>query len=325
MAWSNIGYSGTVTDVEWAKLIPFAGGSDYAVPDEDSFRASIGAGTREVALTPGAAAGQGVLAANDAASTVSLGSVGSGSRWDLIVLRRNWGTSTSSIVAIAGSAARALPVRNTQPGVLDDQPLWLARVAAGQTAVQELVDLRAFVGNGGAWAADDLVRSYIDRVGTVITIDKTRWERRMALGAPVWVRAGTGVGNYVPPQTTRITYIEGDGPHLSSTSDAQIAKLAVTLTEAGLVNIAARLWWNSDGFNSAGTFRLKYGAVNGTEVDRFRAHNNGSGGEIPVHVSLFATIALPAGTTNIYLTGQRESAGDNIDVGDFMVSAWATS
>jgi len=327
MTFTNIGYAGTVTDVGWAQLIPWAGGSEYCIPDADSFRANSAPGDRNVDISPGTAAGHGVLVESDSSVTINLPSVSSGSRWDLIALRRIWGTATSSVVRVAGGAAKAIPSILHNPGVEDFQPLWLLRVAAGQTTIQEFCDLRAFVGNGGAWGRDDLVRSYLTRVGTVITIGTVRWERRIdALGSAVWIRAGTGVGNYTPPQTTRITFIEsGSGVNLSSSTDTQVLKLGVTIAEAGLVDIHARLWWHSDGFNSAGTFRLKYGAVNGTEVARFRSHNNASGSDVPVFVALFARVALPAGITNFYLTGQRESAGNDIDVDDCSLSAWATS
>lgn len=324
MAITDIGYAGTVSDVEWASLIPLAGGSEYAVPSPDDYRATVAAGTRNVDISPGVAAGQGVLSESGTTVTLNFASVGSGSRWDLVALHRNWGTTTTTLVVIQGGTAKALPARDNTPGVQDDQPLWLVRVAAGQTVVQEIVDIRAFVGNGGAYAVDDLVRSYIDRVGTVITVGTVRWERRIALGAAVWIRAGSGVGSYTPPQSTRITINTNENTvNLGSASYATILKFSVTLTEAALVDIRSTHRWYADA-NAAGTDQLRIGAIDGAVLDTWRSHNEGNGG-IPVEVELAGRIALPAGTTSIFLVGQRESAGFDRIVVSTKLTAWATT
>lgn len=193
MTINSVGYAGTVTDAEWARLVPFAGRAEYTIPDPDSFRASAASGDRNVDISPGTAAGQGILDESDATVTLNLPSVGSGSRWDMIGLERDWGTGASTLVRVAGSAAKALPSRTQNPGIADVQPLWLLRVAAGQTAIQEFVDLRVFVGEGGCYARDDLVRSYVTRVGTRISIGTDTWVRGLnATGTPVWTKDDTG-------------------------------------------------------------------------------------------------------------------------------------
>ncbi len=190
MAISSIGYAGSVDEAEWAKLSRFAAGHTYLVAGPDDFRATPAGGDRGVEIATGVAAGAGIYDESDSPVTFNLPSVSSGSRWDLIGLERDWGTGTTSVDRIAGSASKAIPTRSTNPGVEDVQPLWLLRVTAGQTTIQEYVDLRAFVSDGGVWAADDLVKSYLDRVGTVLTIGDAVWTRRLSgSGTPEWVRS----------------------------------------------------------------------------------------------------------------------------------------
>lgn len=206
MAIHSIGYGpsdenpeGSVDAAEAAVWLPQAGGVQSAVwGDSTSLQATPGSGDRQVQISLGVASGHGIRDVVDP-QTVALAPVASGSRWDLIALRRVWGTPESKIVVIQGSEARQLPPvststgdnagRQNTPGVVADQPLWLARVTAGQSTVQELVDLRVWEGPGGAYAANALVLSYLDRVGTQIRIGDVRWERVLtSLSQPTWRR-----------------------------------------------------------------------------------------------------------------------------------------
>src|SRR5699024_6369929 len=101
---------------------------------------------------------------------VQLDPVLSGHRWDEIVLRRDWSTETTSLAVIQGGSTRALPTRNKQPGILDDQPIALARVQAGEQYVTDVVDLRCWAGDGGLTAVDTLALAYLDIPGTRVTI-----------------------------------------------------------------------------------------------------------------------------------------------------------
>lgn len=187
MTITSVGYAGTVDDVDWPLVTRLAGGASYNLGGPGDFNATPGVGDRAVRIAAGVAAGAGVVDTSDAAETLLLPSVASGDRWDLIGLRRHWATGVSSVVRVGGGASKAIPSRPNTPGVEDVQPLWLCRVRAGQTAVQEFVDLRVWVGDGGAYANDDLVRSYIDRVGTYIQVGAKRWARRIGTtGAAVW-------------------------------------------------------------------------------------------------------------------------------------------
>lgn len=190
MTITSVGYAGTVDDEQWARLIPAAGGAFYSVETSGAFRVTAAAGTRTVQIAggTGGASAYGVRAVSDTAVQKPLDAVPSGTRWDMIVLRRNWATKQSTIEVVQGGSARALPARTNNPGIADDQPLALVRVAAGQTTIQEIVDLRCAVHNGGAVAWDDLVRTYLDQLGTSVRIGNNDWTRvTNASGAATWV------------------------------------------------------------------------------------------------------------------------------------------
>ena len=188
MTITSVGYAGTITDSNWRRMATAAVGSLYGVDDFASFRPTAGTGDRAVSLAPGGAFGLGVRDESDAPIVVTGAAVSSGSRWDLIVLRRNWGTKVTSAVIVPGSATRALPTRNTGFGALNDQPIALVRFAAGQTRVQEIIDLRCIPADAGVVAFDTLSRSYLDRVGTQVRIGNFLWTRTVdALGSPTWV------------------------------------------------------------------------------------------------------------------------------------------
>lgn len=193
MTITSVGYAGTITDSNWRRIAVSAVGSLYGVDDYTSFRVTAGPGDRALSIAPGGAFGLGVRDTSDAAVVVNGGTVASGSRWDLVVLRRNWGAKTTTPVIIAGTANRALPARNTGFDALNDQPLALVRFSAGQTVVQEIIDLRCIPGDGGVVAFHDLARSYLDRVGTVVRIGDLVWTRTInATGSPVWVSSDLG-------------------------------------------------------------------------------------------------------------------------------------
>lgn len=170
------GYEGTVDYEDWAVLTTHLG-AQYSVFDVDSFGLSAGPGDRQVVLAPGRAAGQGIYDISDSPVTLAGASVLSGSRWDMVALRRNYESGETIPVLVTGGAARAIPERENTPGVLDDHPLFLARFTAGQTAVQEIVDLRVWHGDGGLVARDPIVRDYLTRIGTRIWIQGTEWIR----------------------------------------------------------------------------------------------------------------------------------------------------
>lgn len=143
MALTATGFPGSVSSVQFASM---AGGfgSLGEVDGQNDYRCTVAAGDRTVRVDTGVAHAGGVRVVNDAAINVQLDAIGSGSRWDLIRLTRNWsGSGSVSVTKLTGTSVKAIPgAANDTLGAIHDQWIALARVTAGQTAVQELIDLR---------------------------------------------------------------------------------------------------------------------------------------------------------------------------------------
>lgn len=209
MAITSKGYERAITYAVLGELIAH-GGCQYSVFGASAFQAAAGSSDREVVLQPGRAYGHGIIDDSDAPISLVGSPVSSGSRWDLVALRRTWsaeeGASVTVPVLIQGGGSRAIPTRNSGAGVLDDQPLWLARFSAGQTAVQELVDLRVWHGPGGNVGRDKLARDYLTRIGTRIRIQGITWMLDLnTSGIPTWVPDSVVVSSSQPE------YVEGLG------------------------------------------------------------------------------------------------------------------
>lgn len=183
------GYDGDVTAAEWAQLLPYAAGMQYGVKTFGSWRPTIGgAGDRAVTIGAGFGWGHGVVDRNDAPVTLNLPSVSTGSRWDLICARRVWASGGSTTFErVSGTLTPTIPTRLNSPGVEDEQPIALARVQAGNSAVAELYDLRCLPGDSGLEAFHELALQYLTRDATQVVIGTRRWKRRIdALGTSFW-------------------------------------------------------------------------------------------------------------------------------------------
>lgn len=133
MAIASAGYTGTVTQTDWAVMAQFTG-YDTAVAAAGDCAVEGIAGTRVVSVSPGVAWGWGVLDTLTGSNTVSLAANGTGStRWDAIVLRRDWSTRTTTLAAVTGTSAATIPTLTVNPGVQADQVLALVAVPAGAT------------------------------------------------------------------------------------------------------------------------------------------------------------------------------------------------
>ncbi|MCC2031837.1 hypothetical protein [Microbacterium allomyrinae] len=186
MSITSRGYEGTIDYEDWALLTSHLG-VQYSVFGADSFAVTAGAGTREVVVRAGRAAGQGILDISDADITLTGAAVTSGNRWDMVVLRRDWAAGATSVVLVQGGSIKAIPTRSTDVGVEDDQPLFLARFAAGQPTVQELVDVRVWKGDGGLVAKDLLVRDYLQAIGSTVRVGSSTWGLGFSgLDIPQW-------------------------------------------------------------------------------------------------------------------------------------------
>jgi hypothetical protein len=196
VTFTSHGYDTTTgnpyTEISWAEAHPVIGSGRYGVKSAPDWAVSAVTGAdRTVSIAPGFGYGSGVIDKTVANDTIQLDTISSGSRWDLIVARRDWTPTAgeTKFMKINGGSTKAIPGgRLMTPGGIDDQPLALVQVTAGQTQPTAIVDLRCFANNGGMVAKDDLVKGYLNQVGTEIYINGTEW--RYIVGAndvPEWV------------------------------------------------------------------------------------------------------------------------------------------
>lgn len=209
MVISSVGYPGTVDAVQWAQMAFRIGSARYGVDSYASWRVQTTAGTRAIQISAGSGWGYGVRDISDSPETINLNSVPTGTRWDLVVARRNWGIGESAFAIVEGGSSRAIPTREQTPGVLDEQPLALVRVNAGSSVVGEIVDLRVLCDFGGIFAFDDLALSYLGYIGADVLIGTRTWRRVVsATGASVWASIDTGDTGVV---TEGLTFELGGG------------------------------------------------------------------------------------------------------------------
>lgn len=182
MGFITAGYDGTVDEVQFAKLL-----RRYAVVGAQDFKATTQAGDRIVAISDGTALGPGTVDVATGIPNIQFAAAPAGTtRWDLVALRRDWQPpgGTSSIVIVQGGTTKGFPevgtattAWNRRPGIVDDQPLYLQEVNG--TLLGERIDLRVWGGVAGLYAKDDLVRSYMDTVGTEINVNGVVWSYRL--------------------------------------------------------------------------------------------------------------------------------------------------
>lgn len=209
MAITSVGYDGTVDEAQWATMVSKVGSYEYGIDGAGDLAVTQSAGTRMISIAAGRAWGRGIMDTSDAAAVIQLDAVSTGSRYDLIALRRSWGPANggpSELVVIKGTSAKAIPAgRQSNPGVSDDQPLALVRVQAGSASLPEIIDLRVWGRNGGQlYAKHDLVRSYMNSVGTEINVsgllwrnivganNVATWEKSGPVGDTGWVQISSG-------------------------------------------------------------------------------------------------------------------------------------
>lgn len=147
---SSVGYNGTLGESQLAQMGRFVG-AEYGVGGPHDCEVSSTTGDRAVRVSSGIGFG-GFVMDTVAAETISLDPVTTGSRWDLIVLRRDWtpsgtpgGVTTIQVVKGVASTTglKVVPAGKKRGfGVVDDQPLALVQVIAGQLPVGIIEDAR---------------------------------------------------------------------------------------------------------------------------------------------------------------------------------------
>lgn len=187
------GFPGEVTPTAWATIIGNASGGVYGVGTGTA--ASIGdlklttngVGDRGALLSTGLAYGHGCVGIWNSTTQFNFAAPsGTNDRWDCVVVRRTWsntpGVSVTTLAVITGTSGKTLPALQNSPGAVTEQPLWLVRVKGGQTAIQELVDLRCFAANGGVQAMDALALGYLANPGSRVEVNGTVYEYRANAG-----------------------------------------------------------------------------------------------------------------------------------------------
>lgn len=196
VTFTSHGYDTTTgnpyTELAWADAHPRIGSGSYGVRSGNDWKVTAVAGQdRTVSIAAGFGWGSGVIDKTVANDTIQLDTIISGSRWDLIVARRDWTPTAgeTKFMKINGGSVKAIPGgRLMTPGGIDDQPLALVQVTAGQTQPTAIVDLRCWATNGGMVAKDDLTKGFLNDLGTELYINGTVW--RYIPGAndvPEWV------------------------------------------------------------------------------------------------------------------------------------------
>lgn len=191
MALISTYYDGPVTESDRAKNL--AGSPEYGVYGLNDFKVTAHPSIPYAVLVKaGRAHGHGVTDTALVDQVVECPPIASGTRWDLIVVRRNWqpelgGPSTLEVIE-AGTVAQIPAGRLVGPGVEDDQPIALVKWQGGVSAPVEFRDLRVWSGNGGMFAVDELVRRYLDKIGTKVKIAGEVWSyERLSATEVDWV------------------------------------------------------------------------------------------------------------------------------------------
>lgn len=151
MAWTNVGFDGTINEAQWSALAGLLGNGYVAAGNGDCLVTAV-PGARSVSVAAGSLYGDGVLSTNSGAETVAMTTPVNG-QWYVIALRRTWATNTAALVAIAGATTTtttptapptSFPTLNTNVGVLTDQPIaWAWCNSANTTVVVYDIRLKA--------------------------------------------------------------------------------------------------------------------------------------------------------------------------------------
>jgi hypothetical protein len=237
MAITSVGYDGIVNEAQWAEMIKKIGHADYGVVGVGDLKVTTVAGVdRTVSVAAGKGWGHGVFDTNSANITIQLDIVTTGFRWDLIALRRDWSPAggTTTVVKVNGTSTQTIPAgRLKGPGTLDDQPLALVQMSAGQTSPTAIVDLRCWAGNGGLVAGHDLVMTYLQTIGAQIKMSQTSrlWNCVIdGAGNPLWT--STAPDGYIPMFGIG-TSVAGGNPAMPGTSFLFQAGSSVGASDAG--------------------------------------------------------------------------------------------
>lgn len=275
LADTQYGFPGTVTPTAWAAIMGNAASGSFGVAGLNDLKLTTNAvGDRGALLSTGSAYGHGCLGIWSSTTQFNFTAAsGTSDRWDCVVIRRTWsntpGVSVTTLAVKTGSSSKSLPSLVMNPGVQTEQPLWLVRVKGGQTAIQELIDLRCFSGNGGVQAIDPLAMGYLNQVGSRVEIGGTIYEYKAnsTTSSAAWEAVSNS--DKIP-----LFNFGGTLQGTASTAGGLFLMLAGSTIQNTDANGYARLTWPSAFPNGL----LTVVAMNGDDFAVPRAFPSGSGG-----------------------------------------------
>ena len=125
---TSLGYDASVGEIEWAPYMSSLG-ADAGIVGTDDLAVTL-AGGLDVTVRAGRAHGWGVVDSLPADDTLTLTRPSVGSRYDCVVLRRDWAANRTALAVVPGGSTRAVPALTQSPGVATDQALALVMVPA---------------------------------------------------------------------------------------------------------------------------------------------------------------------------------------------------
>lgn len=218
-----------------------------------------------VTVDTGAAIVYGLFYENDAAASVSIPTPSSGfSRYDRIVIRRDWSVQTARIARVAGVAAAspAVPSLTQTAGAIYEIPL--ATILVDDAGTITITDTRDYCQFVTAWPANTVNTSnYIAEAITPSEVpDRTRWKLK-------------GAGSLRPDSTNAPTLTAGVSYDYWSFADAVTDSVWVYfLGPTGLVGGQVDIYvWSVPNVNGAG------GGVENCQWD-YNTYSNPPGGTL---------------------------------------------
>lgn len=198
----SLGYAGSITETTGKDYWNRIGASKYGVVGSGDLKVSTTTGDRMLLVASGIAWGHNIQDTLATSVSVQLNSVASGSRYDLVVVRRDV-TAKTTVEVVQGTGTKAIPSLTTTAASHADQPIALCRVDAGSTTVQEIIDLRCWAANGGVLAVDKLALDYLNIPGADVhingldyrykptTLGDFQWEKREGTPYAMWQAKAT--------------------------------------------------------------------------------------------------------------------------------------
>lgn len=208
-----------INEGQWAAIADRLG-SAYSVDGATDWKVNAVTGLdRTVSIGLGAGCGRGVRdVLSGTPPTLQSAIVGSGSRWDTVVLRRDWTTpvpgGTSSFVMLTGTATQAVSASRlsspTTPGNVDDQLVALVQVTAGVQVPTVVIDLRSQASK--VHRAATLLAFPGAALGTEVVVAGVRYRRELdSTLTLVWVPSNRSESGLVTH-----SYGGGHGPVLTN-------------------------------------------------------------------------------------------------------------